>query len=227
MNRYRWILTVWIDDSAEQDRAVLEHLKRTEANLPSGQADPDVLAARALWSVVKQHRISVRIPFARRIQFSNAANRRNPAMLFDLIKCHAALRFLQREPREVNSVIAIEATRQDFDAAARLYGAITREGGGQESKMTRNEAAALQTIARMGWETFTVRMLQQVTELSYHRTRRISAGAWSAIRGRRPTAPARHGRVSARDVMHGSYGRGTRRRGCGDTYIIEKLPMEM
>lgn len=173
MNR---MLTVWIDDSAEQDRAVLEHLKRSEAGEHTDGDDPDVLTARALWSVIKQRRISVRIPFARRIQFSNPANRRNPAMLFDLIKCHAALRFLQRSPKEMNGVLHIEATHHDFDAAARLYGAINREGGGQDSKMTRNEAAALQTIARMGWETFTVRMLQQVTGLSYHQVRRILQG---------------------------------------------------
>lgn len=173
MNR---MLTVWIDDSAEQDRAVLEHLKRTEASGPTRGDDPDVLTARALWSIVKQHRIFVRIPFARRIQFSNVANRRNPAMLFDLIKCHAALRFLQRKGKETGGEVRIEAARQDFDAAARLYAAINQEGGGQDSKMTRNEAAALATIARMGWETFTVRMLQQATGLSYHQVRRILQG---------------------------------------------------
>jgi len=173
MNR---MLTVWIDDSAEQDRAVLEHLKRTEASGSTRGDDPDVLAARALWSIVKQHRISVHIPFARRIGFSNVANRRNPAMLFDLIKCHAALRFLQREGEETDGEVRIEAARQDFDTAARLYAAINQEGGGQDSKMTRNEAAALATIARMGWETFTVRMLQQATGLSYHQVRRILQG---------------------------------------------------
>lgn len=173
MNR---MLTVWIDDSAEQDRRVLEHLKQVEAGAYRRGDDPNVLTARALWSIVKQHRISVRIPFARRIQFSNVANRRNPAMLFDLIKCHAALRFLQREGKETDGEFRIEATRQDFDAAARLYAAINQEGGGQDSKMTRNEAAALATIARMGWETFTVRMLQQATGLSYHQVRRILQG---------------------------------------------------
>ncbi len=173
MNR---MLTVWIDDSAEQDARVLEHLKRVEASGPTKGDDPDVLTARALWLVLKQHRIFVRVPFARRIGFSNVANRRNPAMLFDLIKCHAALRFLQREGEEAGEEVRIEATRQDFDAAARLYGAINQEGGGQESKMTRNEAAALATIARMGWETFTVRMLQQATGLSYHQVRRILQG---------------------------------------------------
>jgi energy-coupling factor transporter ATP-binding protein EcfA2 len=173
MNR---MLTVWIDDSAEQDARVLEHLKRTEASGSTRGDDPDVLTCRALWSIVKEHRIFVHIPFARRIEFSNAANRRNPAMLFDLIKCHAALWFLQREGEETDGETRIEATRQDFDAAARLYGAINQEGGGQESKMTRNEAAALVTIARMGWETFTVRMLQQATGLSYHQVRRILQG---------------------------------------------------
>ncbi|MDN7023586.1 hypothetical protein FGU65_01510 [Methanoculleus sp. FWC-SCC1] len=173
MNR---MLTVWIDDSAEQDRAVLEHLKRVEAGEQPEGDGPDVLTARALWAAIKQRRIFVRIPFARRIQFSSAANRRNPAMLFDLIKCHAALRFLQRERREAGGITQIEATRQDFEAAARLYGAINQEGGGQDSKMTRNEAAALATIARMGWETFTVRMLQQATGLSYHQVRRILQG---------------------------------------------------
>ncbi len=173
MNR---MLTVWIDDSAEQDRRVLEHLKETEAGACRRGDDPAVLTCRALWSVLKQQRIFVRIPFARRIQFSNVANRRNPAMLFDLIKCHAALRFLQREGKETGDEIRIEAARQDFDAAARLYAAINQEGGGQDSKMTRNEAAALATIARMGWETFTVRMLQQATGLSYHQVRRILQG---------------------------------------------------
>ena len=173
MNR---MLTVWIDDSAEQDKRVLEHLKETEASGPNRGDDPDVLTCRALWSIVKQHRIFVRIPFARRIGFSNVANRRNPAMLFDLIKCHAALRFLQRERREIDEKVRIEAAREDFDAAARLYAAINQDGGGQESKMTRNEAAALATISRMGWETFTVRMLQQATGLSYHQVRRILQG---------------------------------------------------
>jgi len=173
MNR---MLTVWIDDSAEQDRAVLEHLKETEASRPTRGDDPDVLTARALWSVLKQQRIFVRIPFARRIGFSNVANRRNPAMLFDLIKCHAALRFLQRERKETGDEVRIEAARQDFDTAARLYAAINQEGGAQDSKMTRNEAAALATIARMGWESFTVRMLQEATGLSYHQVRRILQG---------------------------------------------------
>ena len=77
---------------------------------------------------------------------------------------------------EAEGEIRIDATRADFDAAARFYAAINRDGGGQDSKMTRNEAAALATIARMGWETFAVRMLQQATGLSYHQVQRILQG---------------------------------------------------
>ena len=79
-----------------------------------------------------------------------------------------ATRFLQREGEGPGGEVRVEV--------ARLYAAIDQEGGGQGSKMAWNEAAALATIARMGWETFTVRMLQQATGLSYHQVRRILQG---------------------------------------------------
>ncbi len=40
----------------------------------------------------------------------------------------------------------------------------------------RRSPPALATIARMGWESFTVRMLQEATGLSYHQVRRILQG---------------------------------------------------
>ena len=58
----------------------------------------------------------------------------------------------------------------------RLYEAINQEIGSQEAKLTKNEAAALRTIARMGWGTFTIRMLQEATDLSYSRARWILQG---------------------------------------------------
>ena len=79
-----------------------------------------------------------------------------------------ATRFLQREGEGPGGEVRVEV--------ARLYAAIDQEGGGQGSKMAWNEAAALAPIARMGWETFTVRMLQQATGLSYHQVRRILQG---------------------------------------------------
>jgi hypothetical protein len=168
------MLTVWIDDSLEQDRRVLEHMKEVEAAGVSGgrttrRSSPPGRSGRS-WG-----RRSCRFgfPFARRVQFAMAENRRNPGMLFDLIKCHARLFFLQRDRDDDGAVIANE---EDFAAAARLYAALARTDGGQETKLTRNEAAALATVARMGVEVFTVRQLQAAMGLSYQKTRRILHG---------------------------------------------------
>ena len=171
MNR---MLTVWIDDSADQDRAVLEHMKERES-LPPGDLDldPDVLTCRAIWEILKEQVVHIRIPFATRINFSATQNRRNPGMLFDLIKCHALLFLHQRKRDEKGSLVA---TGEDFAYARQLFLAITSEAGGQETKQTRNEAAALATIAKMGVEVFTIKQLQDALGLSYHQTYRLLHG---------------------------------------------------
>jgi len=170
MNR---MLTAWIDDSVEQDERVLRHMKEREAREDGGDGeDPDLAVCRAIWRVLKAERLHVSIPYARRVQFSTTTNRRNPGILFDLIKASALLHRFQRE--EYDS--GIRANRDDFAAAARIYAAINGEAGGQETKMTKNEAAALETVATMGWEQFTVRMLQEALGLSYHQTYRILHG---------------------------------------------------
>ncbi|WP_067073145.1 hypothetical protein [Methanoculleus horonobensis] len=170
MNR---MLTAWIDDSIEQDRRVLEHMKEVEATGPLPTEEEDVLVCRAIWEGVKGEILPVRIPFARRVQFSATQNRRNPGMLFDLIKCHARLFYQQRDRGEDGAVIA---RPEDFAAAATLYAALSGTAGGQETKLTKNEAAALETVAGMGIEVFTIRQLQSALGLSYQRTYRLLHG---------------------------------------------------
>jgi len=60
--------------------------------------------------------------------------------------------------------------------AADLYAALSGATGGQETKLTKNEAAALETVASMGVEVFTVRCLQSALGLSYYQTRRLLNG---------------------------------------------------
>ena len=171
MNR---MLSVWIDDSSAQDEAVLDHLKDVEAGIiPERGEDPDVLVCQAIWEVLKGIVRRVRIPYARRINFSAAHNRRNPAMLFDLIKCHAVLHVFQRETDGDGVVIA---TRDDFDYARRLYLALNGDVGGQETKLTRNEAAALTTLIRLDMQIFTIRQLQDALGFSYYQTYRLIHG---------------------------------------------------
>jgi hypothetical protein len=94
-------------------------------------------------------------------------------MLFDLIKCHARLFFFQRDRDEHRSIIA---TREDFEYARRLFLDLTGDTGAQETKQTRNEAAALDSIAKMGLEVFTIKQLQDVLGLSYHQVYRLLKG---------------------------------------------------
>jgi len=170
MNR---MLCVWIDDSADQDVAVLAHLKTAEAKEAVACDDPDILVCRAIWELVKEQVLHVRVPFAPRVHFSTAQNRRNPGMLFDLIKCHARFFFLQRDRDDHGSIIA---TREDFEYARRLFLDLTGDTGAQETKQTRNEAAALDSIAKMGLEVFTIKQLQEVLGLSYHQVYRLLKG---------------------------------------------------
>jgi hypothetical protein len=216
MNR---MLTVWIDDTVEQDKRVLDHMKEAEA-AGRGPEQDDVLTCRAIWEVIKEEVLSVRIPFARRIGFSTAQNRRNPGMLFDLIKCRARLFFLQRDRDGDGAVIARE---EDFAAAARLYGALNGEAGGQETKLTKNEAAALATVESMGIEVFTIRLLQNALGLSYYQTRRLLHGynnSRAAYAGLLEKCPA----ISLYDATvteGGEYGVTVRRREQYFTFDVE------
>jgi hypothetical protein len=172
------MLTVWIDDTIEQDRRVFLHMKEIEA-VGSLSMDEDILVCRAIWETIKEEVLPVRIPFARRIQSSTTQNRRNPGMLFDLIKCHTRLFAHQRDRDDEGAVIA---RVEDFQAGATLYATLSGAAGGQETKLTRNETAALATIAQMGVDLFTIRHLQSALGLSYQQTRRILNGCVS--RGR-------------------------------------------
>jgi len=94
-------------------------------------------------------------------------------MLFDLIKCHTRLFSLQRDRDADGGVIARE---EDFVAAAKLFSALSGTAGSQEMKLTKNEAAAIATVARMGIDMFTIRELQSALGLSYHQTYRLLHG---------------------------------------------------
>ena len=137
------MLTCWIDDSPEQDAAVLDDMAKKEEEPPglSNSVRPEVLTCRAMWEIIGNERVHVSIPFARRIGFQTKTNRRNPEMFYSLIKAHAALFFMQREQHcNDGGSPFIEATLADFEAAARLFRMLNGTMGGQETKLTRRES---------------------------------------------------------------------------------------
>ena len=163
------MLTCWIDDSPEQDARVLARILARDQEVPGGAGGerPEVGVCRAIWEIVGRERFHVVIPYATRIRFQAAANRRNPEMLLDLVKANAVLRFMQREGWQQGGVVCLSATLDDFREAARLYGFLNGTAGGQETKLTRREADLLSAIREHRWPEFTIPMLQKATGLAH------------------------------------------------------------
>ena len=173
------MLTCWIDDSPEQDAAVLVEMAKREGEVPENLnlTRPEVLTCRAMWEIIGRERLHVVIPYSTRVEFQSKANRRNPEMFYSLIKAHALLFFMQREQRMLESGGAyIVATLEDFYAAAILFGQLNGSVGGQESKLTRREAEMLLVISKRGDVEFTIQQLQELTNLSYQSIHRALHG---------------------------------------------------
>ncbi len=162
------MLTCWIDDSPEQDERVLARILHQNMTPPERGNDEsaEVMMCRAMWEILGQKRIHVIIPFANRIRFQAAENRRNPDMLLDLVKANALLRFMQRDRQEAAGLPCITATREDFTEAARLYGQLNGTTGGQTTKLTKKESCLVVVIEQSRWAEFTIPMLQKSTGLS-------------------------------------------------------------
>jgi hypothetical protein len=167
MNR---MLTCWIDESAEQDTRVLAAKQKKEQQDPDTITDesPELLSCRAIWEVLHEQEIWVIIPFSERIRFHAINNRRNPDMLYDLIKSHAALFFLQREQKiSGDGTLCVYANEADFTAANDVFTLLNGTAGGQESKMTKKESDLLGAIQKAGQLEFTIQDLQRFTGWSY------------------------------------------------------------
>ncbi|MDO9036131.1 MAG: hypothetical protein Q7U51_13150, partial [Methanoregula sp.] len=167
MNR---MLTCWIDESPEQDTRVLASKQEKEAQDPdtlTGES-PDLAVCKEIWEILHGQLIWVIIPFSTQIRFQTISNRRNPDMLYDLIKSHAALFFMQREKKSgSDGTLCVYADESDFTAATEVFTLLNGTAGGQESKMTKKESDLLVTIEKAALTEFTIQDLQRLTGGSY------------------------------------------------------------
>ncbi len=174
------MLTVWVNESKEQDRAVIGSAIDREArddDRPPG-AHREVRVCGAMWELLHGQLIDVNLSrFVRRIRFSDVRNRRNPLMFLDMIKSVAALRFLQRDRRDLaGGVVRVYATEADFETAAGIFAALHGAAGSQAEKLTKRESEVLDLIAAAGLEEFTILKIQALTNLSYHQISRMMSG---------------------------------------------------
>jgi hypothetical protein len=167
MNR---MLTCWIDESPEQDTRVLASKQEKEGQDPdtfTGES-PELAVCKEIWEILHEQLIWVIIPFSTRIRFQTISNRRNPDMLYDLIKSHTALFFMQREKKSgSDGTLCVYADESDFTAATEVFTLLNGTAGGQESKMTKKESDLLVTIEKAALTEFTIQDLQRLTGWSY------------------------------------------------------------
>ena len=167
MNR---MLTCWIDESAEQDARVLAAKQEKEEQDPDTFTDEsqELAICREIWEILHEQMIWVIIPYSRRIRFQRISNRRNPDMLYDLIKSHATLFFRQRQQKTgEDGTLCVYADEADFTAATEVFTLLNGTAGGQESKMTKKESDLLAIIEKANLAEFTIQDLQRLTGGSY------------------------------------------------------------
>ncbi len=164
------MLTCWIDESPKQDTRVLLAKQKKEQLDPDTIVDesPELVTSRAIWELLHEQLIWVIIPYSDRIRFHSIANRRNPDMLYDLIKSQAVLSFMQRRTKTTkDGTLCIYADEADFEAANEVFSKLNETAGGQESKMTKKESDLLLIIGKADRDEFTIQDLQQFTGGSY------------------------------------------------------------
>ncbi|MFA4824019.1 MAG: hypothetical protein WC593_02565 [Methanoregula sp.] len=167
MNR---MLTCWIDETPEQDAKVLAAKQKKEQQDPDMIVDesPELVTCRAIWQIMHEQMMWVIIPFSERIRFHAINNRRNPDMLYDLIKSHTALYYQQRDQKTTeDGTLCVYASEADFISAKDLFTLLNGMAGGQESKMTKKESDLLDAIQQARQEEFTIQDLQRLTGWSY------------------------------------------------------------
>ncbi len=167
MNR---MLTCWIDESAEQDARVLAAKQAREMLDPDSfvEESDELITCRSIWEILHEQMIWVIIPYSKQIRFNAICNRRNPDMLYDLIKSHAVLFFMQRQQKtSEDGTLCVYADEADFMAANDVFTLLNGTAGGQESKMTKKESDLLALIHRSDRSEFTIQDLQELTGLPY------------------------------------------------------------
>jgi hypothetical protein len=173
------MLTCWIDESSEQDARVLAAKQARETLDPDSfvEETSELRTCRAIWEILHEEMMWVIIPYSQRIRFHAIGNRRNPDMLYDLIKSHAALFFRQRRQKiSEDGTLCVYANEEDFTAANDVFTLLNGTAGGQESKMTKKESDLLAIIEKADLPEFTIQDLQRFTGGSYMAIYRMIKG---------------------------------------------------
>jgi primase-polymerase (primpol)-like protein len=138
-------LMLAVVETNDQDAAVMKRqLEDAEIGRYELEITRDVKICREIIRLIKKEIVNVKIPFATKIKWYNASNRRNLPMFLDTIKSFAAIRRCQRVKDNDGFIVA---TIDDYERAVKLWSYCQEE---QISKLTKAEINILTIIQKRG-----------------------------------------------------------------------------
>ncbi|OPY38569.1 MAG: hypothetical protein A4E35_00559 [Methanoregula sp. PtaU1.Bin051] len=139
-----------VDKNPELDKQYVaflaEHAKTGEV---PRTVTPEIEVCREIMRQIKSSRYRVVVPFADRIEFSDAAmeSRRALNLFYDYVWSSAILHYKTREYVEKNGIIHVTATEDDFQTANHLFPQSEYQWG---LKLSKREKQVFDIIAKAG-----------------------------------------------------------------------------
>lgn len=154
-------LVIWTDESTKQLRSIQQTIFHTAANPNIRIGDADAAVCREIWNHIEP--AVVTIPYAEGIGCDEHMDPRNIKILISLIQAHALMAGPQRE-REGELV---EATLDDFQAAANIINPLLgNKGGSQKLKLSSGAARVLEFLAEQKTGVIPFENIREATGLN-------------------------------------------------------------
>lgn len=162
-----------VDDSEATDKLVMEQQLRAAGDgRPEYPETFEVQVCREIFRAVKEHFVSVVIPFHDRIEWRGGENRRNLPVFLDMVKVYALFNYKQREMVDLeDGTHELRATEDDFHSAECLHATRAKA---QATKLNAREMKIVDFLAAYG--TASVSTISAHTGIVYATTSRVLAG---------------------------------------------------
>ena len=135
-------LVIWTDESTAQLRSIQSAIFAAAANPDISVGDADAAVCREIWNHIEP--AVVVIPYAEGIGCDEHMDPRNIKILISLIQAHA----LMKGPQRIREGDLVEATLDDFEAAANIINPLLgNTGGSQKLKLSSGAAKVLAYLA--------------------------------------------------------------------------------
>ena len=154
-------LVIWTDESTEQLRSIQQAIFHTAANPNLSVGDADAPVCREIWKHIEP--AVVTIPYAEGIGCDEHMDPRNIKILLSLIQAHA----LMAGPKRSREGDIIEATLDDFKAAANIINPLLgNKGGSQKLKLSSGAAKVLTYLATQDSGIIPLENIREETKLN-------------------------------------------------------------